>query len=584
MDGSDDPYEAFMYLALFYAVDGDEHVYDLARRMWDAITWQWTQYGQIDRDFDRYYDWMHHGEGNLFLYFFGFTKPESVVDRQRAQGFARMYTGEDPLAPNYDPILGIIRAPHTGSDGPRFVLTAEDYSTHRDVLKDYPPPFEDLKTVARDSPTANWLDDAVYEEVLAAINARTARGDIPLNLNATGLITHAFLYSGDPALREWVVDYLSRWNARAVANGGVLPDNVGLSGEVGEYLDGKWWGGHYGWRWPHGLLTIIEPVLNACLNAYLLTGDPTNLDLVRSQLDTIFDLGHDDDGMRMIPHKHLDAGWTDHRVASPFHAIHLWAATLEEQDRARADRTQGSLDARQPRVPTVPFASKHYNLNTIAWYEYVNGRSADYPENVLAANHELIDQQLARLRSHEGDPLVWPVLDRIGGRTDGPSMQTDGYAIHAWQEFCPVYFESLIQLMWGAPMHISHGGLQFATFRYFNAESKRPGLPPEVAALVSKIDGDGALLTLSNTSSELTSTVVVQAGSFREHRVDSVSFELDSDMVTVDVGGSDFTVTLAPLSTIGLRVALSRRAQDPTYETPWSRRHEWPTLIVGRQP
>ena len=72
------------------------------------------------------------------------------------------------------------------------------------------------------------------------MNQRTTRGDLPLNLNATGQITHAFLYSGDETLRAWVTDYIARWKERADANGGIIPDNVGLSGEVGEYLDGKW--------------------------------------------------------------------------------------------------------------------------------------------------------------------------------------------------------------------------------------------------------------------------------------------------------------------------------------------------------
>ena len=134
MDGSDDPYEAFQYLALFYSLGGDEEIYDLARRMWDSITWQWTQYGQIDREFDGYCDWMHHGEANLFHYFFGLTKPESLVDRVRADRFARMYTGEDPLAPNFDPEKKMIRAPQSGSKGPRFVVTKEDLGTHRGVL------------------------------------------------------------------------------------------------------------------------------------------------------------------------------------------------------------------------------------------------------------------------------------------------------------------------------------------------------------------------------------------------------------------------------------------------------------------
>ena len=69
MDGSDDPYEAFQYLALFYALTGEEEIYESARKIWDGITWQWTEYGQIHREFDGYYDWMHHGEANLFHYF-----------------------------------------------------------------------------------------------------------------------------------------------------------------------------------------------------------------------------------------------------------------------------------------------------------------------------------------------------------------------------------------------------------------------------------------------------------------------------------------------------------------------------------
>lgn len=105
MDGSDDPYEGFMYLALFYSIGGSEEVYELAKKMWEAITVQWTKYGQIYREFDGYYDWMHHGEGYLFHYFLGLTKPESLIDRQRADRFARLYTGEDEEAQNYDPHL-----------------------------------------------------------------------------------------------------------------------------------------------------------------------------------------------------------------------------------------------------------------------------------------------------------------------------------------------------------------------------------------------------------------------------------------------------------------------------------------------
>lgn len=581
MDGSDDPYEAFMYLALLYSVSGDEELYASARRMWDAITWQWTQYGQIDREFDAYYDWMHHGEGNLFHYFFGLTKPSSLVDRQRAERFARMYTGHDPVAPNFDRERGIIRASHTGSRGPRFVITPEDYSTHRMVFNGYPPPFEDLQTVAASGGTCDWTDDDTFAEILQKVNLRTSRGDVPLNLNATGQLTHAFLYSGDGAAREWVVDYLAGWSRRARANGGVIPDNVGLSGEVGEYLDGKWWGGHYGWRWPHGLLTVLEPAINAGMNALLLTGDESSLDLARDQLDRTHQLGRHEAGRWVVPHKHLDAGWSDYRAPDAVHAIQLWSRTFSDQDAQRVERSRQGESWGTYRSPTVPFSAKHFNVNTPAWYEFVRGGNTDYPVEALRANLALVARQLERLRSEEGDPANWPTMTHLDGNTDSPSLQTDGYAIHAWQEFCPVYFESLVHLVWGAPMHISHGGLQFATFRYYDLELRRPGLPESVAALVSAVGADSARLELVNLDPAEHRTLVVQAGAFRENRFTGV--EVDGSPEQSQVLDSEWLeVELPPGSSVTLTLRFRRHAQSPSYETPWSARSDWPPTIRGR--
>lgn len=583
MDGSDDPYEAFMYLALFYSIGGDEAVYVAARKMWDAITWQWTQYGQIEREFDGYYDWMHHGEANLFHYFFGLTKPDSLVDRQRADRFARMYTGEDPLAPNYDPQLGIIRAAQSGSRGPRMVVTAEDLGTHRGVLDGYHPPFEDLSTVAFPASTTPWNDDAVFAEIIVKMNERTTRGDVPLNMNATGQMTHAFMYSGDENLRTWVLDYIARWKKRADDNDGILPDNVGLSGEVGEYLDGKWWGGHYGWRWPHGFMTIIEPTVNANINALLLTGDESHLALARQQLDVNFSLGHDEDGTWVVPYKHFDSGWTDFRPASPFHAIHLWARSLADEDRERVERAARTTDWSEVRYPTVPLSAKHFNVNTLPWYEFITGNNAGFPERALEANIELIEQQLRRMRSPDGDPLGFGTIHHIDGYTDALDLQIDGYAIHIWQEFNPVYFESLVQLMWGAPMHISHGGLQHATVRYYDGEARRPGLPEGVGALVRTIGSDFVDLELVNLDQATERTVVVQAGSFGEHRFGAASTDEAGDAGSATVDGRWVEVTLAPGAGARLHLTMERYVNQPSYETPWSRQEDWSPLITPRE-
>jgi len=578
MDGSDDPYEGFQYFPLFYALTGNQRIYELGRKIWDGITWQWTEYGQIHREFDGYYDWMHHGEANLYHYFFGLTKPNSLQDRTRAVRFAKMYNGEDPDAQNYDSALGIIRAPMSGSRGPRFETTHEDWITHRGVLDSYHAPFEDMTTSPFELGTCNWSNDEVYEEVVRLMNERMTKGDVPLNMNASGQMTHAFMYTADSSFTTWVVDYLNRWRQRAIDNGGIIPDNVGLNGKVGEYLEGKWWGGHYGWRWPHGLITIIEPIVNIVSNAVLMTGDDSYFALAREQIDTNFSMGKEIDGVWHTPNKHFDSGWTDFRPANPYHAIHLWFRSLSDDDQERVERCRGALDWQKVSIAEKPFSVKHYNTNTIPWYEFITGNLPDYPDQVLSANKRLLDQQLARLRSDHGDPKVWDTVEQINDFPDSLSMQVDGYAIHAWQEFNPLYFESLVQLQWGAPMHISHGGFQFASVRYFNPETKTPGLPMGVSALVSHVDQTGMSLTLANVGSELTH-VILQAGAFGEHTFVS-AFQNQGQEISVD--GPWCEIEVPGESSVSLDLKISRHSRVASYATPFESSEAWDPLIKPR--
>jgi len=578
MDGSDDPYEGFQYFPLFYALTGNQRIYELGRKIWDGITWQWTEYGQIHREFDGYYDWMHHGEANLYHYFFGLTKPNSLQDRTRAVRFAKMYNGEDPDAQNYDSALGIIRAPMSGSRGPRFETTHEDWITHRGVLDSYHAPFEDMTTSPFELGTCNWSNDEVYEEVVRLMNERMTKGDVPLNMNASGQMTHAFMYTADSSFTTWVVDYLNRWRQRAIDNGGIIPDNVGLTGKVGEYLEGKWWGGHYGWRWPHGLFTIIEPIVNIVSNAVLMTGDDSYFALAREQIDTNFSMGKEIDGVWHTPNKHFDSGWTDFRPANPYHAIHLWFRSLSDDDQERVERCRGALDWQKVSIAEKPFSVKHYNTNTIPWYEFITGNLPDYPDQVLSANKRLLDQQLARLRSDHGDPKVWDTVEQINDFPDSLSMQVDGYAIHAWQEFNPLYFESLVQLQWGAPMHISHGGFQFASVRYFNPETKTPGLPMGVSALVSHVDQTGMSLTLANVGSERTH-VILQAGAFGEHTFVS-AFQNQGQEISVD--GPWCEIEVPGESSVSLDLKISRHSRVASYATPFESSEAWDPLIKPR--
>ena len=591
MDGSDDPYEAFMYLALLYTMGGSEEVYELARKMWDAITLQWTEYGQIHREFDGYYDWMHHGEAYLYHYFFGLTKPESVIDRQRALRFSNMYNGRDELAQNYDAEKKMIRSPLTGSRGPRFVVTHEDWFTHRTVLDDYLAPYEDITNNDFSTMLCKWSDPAIYAELIEKMNLRMNRGDVPLNLNATSLMTHAYMYSQEEHLRDWVIGYLDGWRQRAAQNNGIMPDNIGLSGEIGEYNDGKWWGGYYGWRWPHGFMTIMEPLTNASMNAVLLTGDYSQLDLARSQYDLIWSLRKEIDGVTMVPHRHFDSGWGDYRIPSPRHMIYIWTTSMAAEDLERIMQLPRDNDWDRIAIPGVSGRdaltgrdTKHYIANTLPWFQFMQGALPNYPQEILQANIDLISNQLYKMRSNTGNPRNWDKYDPATADVEvGLDLRVDGYQIHAWQEFNPVYFEGLAQMTMGAPMHISHGGLQHGKVRLFDGLKMRPGLPADVAVIVDGLTATTISMQVVNVGKAEMRQLVIQAGAFGEHRFVSVDLINESGArQTHVIDGQWCAIDLAPGSGATLVFTVERYVNKPTYETPWQKSADWDPVIKGR--
>lgn len=568
LDGSDDPYEAFQGLPMLFLLGGGDRLLALARRQWEAVTWQWTEYGQLHREYDGSYDWMHHGEADNLFRLLALCDPTGFRERQRAVRFADFYTGADPTACNYDVRRRLIRSPLTGSRGPRFVVTGEDWETHRSVLDGYPPPFEDLPGV--DGPLCPWTDDTVYAAILERMNERMNCGDVPLNLTATSLVTHAYMATGDDRFRSWVLSYVDAWRERAERNGGIVPDNVGLDDVIGQYIGGAWWGGYYGWRWPHGASQLLEAVTIGCINATLLSGDTTDdgpLGFIRNQLDALWELGHDDPatGQRLVPYRHLDAGWTDYRPCDPRLPIACWLLSYDEEDAERARRAAGPTMTWGN--PVARAVKGNGAANTEHWFAFVRGTrpTDDYPARILEADRELMSARLAALRTDDGDPAEWD--------------------IHHWQNASPVFAEGLVQTMLGAPLHLYHGGLQHATVRYFDAERERAGLPPDTAALVSRLDRGGADVELvhigPHTSSER--VVLIQAGSFAEHQiVRAMPLSRHGSPPVgppIDVGGPWLRVRLAPGSVVRLRLELRRLARSPSYDTPWVRCQCLPPLL-----
>ena len=538
MDGSDDGYESFFNFPLYYVLGGPEEIHTLSRKLWDSVTRQFTAYGQVYKEFDGYYDWMHHGESSIYFYFFGLADPTVQKDRDRALRFAGLYLNEDSEAQNWDADRKLIRSPINGSRGPRFVNTAEDWSTHRPVLADYPLPYDDIPNV---SSSDAWIDDDRFPFILESMNRRMMRGDVPLNLTATSLMVNAFLYTGDEKYKTWVVEYVNGWIERTRRNNGILPDNVGPSGKIGENMDGKWWGGYYGWRWPHGLLNLLESTTIGSSNALLLTGNPGFLELPRTLMDSVIRQSKVENGRVVVPHKHKDDGWYAYRPLDPQCPLHLWYVSGDSRDWKRIERFAAVKSWETFRYQK----QKGDSGNDTSWVSFLRGKSPDYPLQILKANYAESLRRLEMIRSDRTTP--------------------DEQDVHHWQDRNPVVLEGLVQLMLGAPNHIYHGGLLHTSVRYFDPKRERPGIPEDVAALVDHVGQDGLRLQLVNLHPSEPRETILEAGAFGEHRFT----EVRSAGKTTTIDSRFFRVRLRPGASGSLEVGMQRFVNQPTYAFPW---------------
>lgn len=533
MDGSDDGYESFYNFPLYYALGGDARMDPLSRHLWNKVTTLFTQYGTVYKEFDSYYDWMHHGESYVNFYFFALANPYEPTMRQRSFQFARLYTE----GPNWDPIHKRITSPITGSKGPRFVNTAEDWVTHRDVLKDYPLPYNDIPNVTHSSA---WVDDKLFPHILDTMNKRMMRSDVPLNLAATSLIAHAYMLGGEDKYKQWVQDYVSAWMDRVKANNGVIPDNIGPNGKIGEHMDGKWYGGYYGWRWPHGLFNQLEATMIGGANALLVTGDKKYLDLPRSQLAFSESVSKLDNGRRLVPNRHAEQGWYDFRPTVPQYPINLWYMSWDQQD---WNRLHNLVDF--PALAATPYKkAKGDDKNEAAWIAFLQGKNPRWPEDSLQAAYAESQRRLAMIRTDNTNP--------------------EDMNVHHWQQRNPIVLETLVQQMLGAPNHIYHGGLLHTRLRYFDLVRKRPGLPEDVAALVDQITENIVRVHLVNTSATAKRELIIQAGAFGEHQFVTV----DSGSGKQPVGSNFLTVTLSPGASGTINFETKRFANRPTYNWP----------------
>ena len=585
-DGADDFYESFYNWPLLYLLGGSDQLLTLGQRQWEATTRLLEELGHLHKEYEIGYDQFHQSESYIYFYLLCMADPHHSGNRERARRFAGFYLNEDPEAPNYDPEKKLIRCAHNGSRGPRWLYDENDQPAYgySPGMAVYGLPYEDLDGIER----VEDLEDPVKARRMGqAMKERMSRGDAVANLGVCSLVTNALLLTGEDKYRAWLQEYVGAWVERAAANNGLIPDNVGLSGTVGEYLGGRWYGSMYGWTWPHGFYNIGYATLVAGICCHLATGEPRWLELPRTQLRKVMAQGelaevharpmslkqHWIGQLRalgeqrqswVVPYCYGEKGWSDYQPLSPIFPAALWNVTGAAADRAMLEelRQRELYDWRQ----VFSFRTKEDAGHEQPWFCFLGGENPDYPVQILQAALAQVYRRLEQIRQDRTDPCA--------------------NHIHWWQELNPVTTEALVQLTLGAPQLIYNGGLLLAPLRYFDAQRRRPGLPSDVAALVEQVEPQQVAVRLVNLSGVESRRLVIQAGSLGEHRFTHVTFtkrqneypgrvgdyaapDLKIGAEQVEVAGSHFAVILPPGTQIRLEIGLERNAGSPSYRFPW---------------
>lgn len=524
-DGPDDAIESCLDWPLVHALGGSNDVLHLYKKAWEGHLRQYTLAKTVDVPFARdgmYFkefpvmmDWLHNGEGLVVFNLQGLSDPQDVRFAQRVKRFAGFYLNEDPGAINYDAEHKIIRSMFNGSRGPLMrKATGLDWAGDPIEIENRFRPKHGESTYAQMVEHFKDYTDTV--------------GDHPQNMKATTLALNAFILTHEEKYRRWLLEYVDAWRERTLANGNIIPTNIGLDGKIGGAAGGKWWGGVYGWGF-----TVFDPATKLMasrnqhqagfpgfMNAYMLTGDDRFLDPWRKQIQTVNANRKVVNGQTVYPHMFGDKGWYDF--------------TPEKYSQCALELAYLSMKPEDLAV-----------VGAHPWLSYLSGQNANYPEQALRNDLARIGKQVQAIRNDDTTPDT-----RLA---DDPMVLN------------PASVESLVELMLGGLRPGRNGSALFCRLRYFDPDTSRAGLPEDVAALIDEMTADRVSVTLVNISQLEQRNVIIQAGGYAEHQFTAVK----SGDKSQPINNTRVTVNLAPGAGSRLTFTMKCYSQTPTMAFPW---------------
>ena len=572
LDGTDDAIENFKNWTILHALGGSDEVLELYKKGLEGTYRQYSELitemtdvakdGAYYKEFMPMSDFSHQGEGYQGLMHQGLSEPENPLMQIRYRRFAGFYLNEDPEAQNYDPVHKIIRSFWTGSKGPMLREgTAYDWggdpTSGMYHLLHHAGGETDMMDYAKEYP--GIIHHFYYFP-------QSTAGDHPLNLIATQLALNAYMLDHEEKYRDWLLEYASAWRDRAKANGGNFPSNVGLDGKVGTaiadkwYLDkkaetGKWYMGTYGWNFSfyhwakrqHHENHIFRGVWPGMGNAYLVSGDPSYIDALRTQMDNLYAHKKIIEGVEMIPKNygiHIDRD--EPRKRDVFNVVN------EKLDVPDGEGVEGwynwTPDLRIRELIDIYLWSMDRNdlerLGGDGWIQFLEGKNPGYAVESLRKELETVRRKIEMLRQ---DPTT-------------PDTRLADWSL----KYNPANVNELLRLTLGGNLTNRIWTLH-TRVRYFDPENRRAGLPIDVASLVTKMDGGNTKLTLVNINQLEPRKVVVQTGSYGEHKCVSVKIGDEE----YPINNHHFTIKLEPGSGAVLSISVDRYANAPSLDFPW---------------